>query len=528
VTIHVPGDYPTIQAGIDACVDGDTVLVADGTYTGDGNRSIQFRGKAIVVMSENGPDVTIIDCEGAGRGFFFHNGEGSTSVLQGFTITNGYSSGYSEGGGGMYNYYSSPTVTNCTFSANSAVYGNGGGGMLNEYSSPTVTNCRFSGNMASTYGGGMYNKYSSNPTVTNCTFIENMADLANGGGGGMYNYDSNPTVTNCTFLRNSTYFWGGGMYNVGSNPTVTNCTFSANSADYGSGMYNTGDPMVTNCTFSGNSAESGGGMYNLGDPMVTNCTFSDNSASDRGGGIYNYHANPTITNCMFTDNTADYGGGIYSNNESPTVTNCILWGNLGGEIYNNDSNPIVTYCDVEGGYPGEGNIDVPPRFADPEYHLQSTSPCIDAGDPSILDACLPPGLGEERSDMGAYGGEENCGWPEDLIELVIDAAGPVLVTRGDTLFFSTLIRNNSQNSVEGNYWLSVELPSENEIMIPEAYLNYPNLLSGQVAGEDSLTLSNELYVPGNAPTGGYKLIGRVGMYPNAVIDEWWLNFVVAE
>jgi len=63
-TIHVPADQPTIQAGIDATVNGDTVLVADGTYTGDGNRDIDFGGKSIVLKSENGSVLTVIDCEG--------------------------------------------------------------------------------------------------------------------------------------------------------------------------------------------------------------------------------------------------------------------------------------------------------------------------------------------------------------------------------------------------------------------------------------------------------------------------------
>ena len=57
------GDYITIQEGIDAAVGGDEVVVADGTYTGDGNRDIDFMGKAITVKSENGAEDCIIDCE---------------------------------------------------------------------------------------------------------------------------------------------------------------------------------------------------------------------------------------------------------------------------------------------------------------------------------------------------------------------------------------------------------------------------------------------------------------------------------
>ena len=124
-TIYVPGEYPTIQEGIDATVDGDTVLVADGTYTRDGNKNLDYNGKAITVKSENGADETIIDCEGDGRGFYFHSEEGLDSILEGFTIQNGSA----EEGGGIYCNSSSPTITNCTIERNTAsgFLGDGGG-----------------------------------------------------------------------------------------------------------------------------------------------------------------------------------------------------------------------------------------------------------------------------------------------------------------------------------------------------------------------------------------------------------------
>lgn len=123
ITIHVPEDYITIQAGIDVAVDSDTVLVADGTYTGSGNKDLDYSGKALTVMSENGPELTIIDCENDGRGLYFHSGEDALSRLEGFTIQNGYE----RYGGGMYLYDSSPTITNCIFWGDTPNEGSGVG-----------------------------------------------------------------------------------------------------------------------------------------------------------------------------------------------------------------------------------------------------------------------------------------------------------------------------------------------------------------------------------------------------------------
>ena len=109
---YVPTDYDTIQEAIDNCVDGDIVIVEPNTYTGDGNRDIDFLGKAITVRSESGPENCIIDCN-AGRwdqhrAFYFHSGEDANSILEGFTITNGYVRYYD--GGGIYCEKASPVI----------------------------------------------------------------------------------------------------------------------------------------------------------------------------------------------------------------------------------------------------------------------------------------------------------------------------------------------------------------------------------------------------------------------------------
>jgi hypothetical protein len=121
--IHVPKDQLTIQAGINAAQEGDTVLVADGTYKGIGNKDLDFRGKNIVVASKNGAQNCLIDCEGSGRGFYFHHGESAYSVVSGFTITNG-NAPY-PGGGGILCENSSPTIRDCIIVENSSLLGGG-------------------------------------------------------------------------------------------------------------------------------------------------------------------------------------------------------------------------------------------------------------------------------------------------------------------------------------------------------------------------------------------------------------------
>ena len=88
-------DHPfdAIQEGIDAADPNDTVLVLDGTYTGTGNRDLDYAGRAITVRSENGPENCIIDCEGdpndPHRGFHFHSAETGAALVRGLTITAG-------------------------------------------------------------------------------------------------------------------------------------------------------------------------------------------------------------------------------------------------------------------------------------------------------------------------------------------------------------------------------------------------------------------------------------------------------
>lgn len=208
--------FDTIQEGIDAASGGDTVLVRDGVYTGNGNRDLDFGGKLITVRSENGPEHCIIDCqgteEGPHRGFYFHNGETADAVVEGFTIANGWAGL----GGGMLTSESGPTVTDCTFAGNHAAEG---GGMCNRFSSPTLANCTFSGNTADLSGGGICNLWFTNLTVTNCTLAANAATHGAAVACDSYlqQYPSTVGMANCILWDGGDEIWN----NDGSRITIT-------------------------------------------------------------------------------------------------------------------------------------------------------------------------------------------------------------------------------------------------------------------------------------------------------------------
>ncbi|MFC1721753.1 right-handed parallel beta-helix repeat-containing protein [Patescibacteria group bacterium] len=200
--INVPGDEPTIQDGIDAAVAGDTVLVADGVYTGFDNKDLKYRGKSIVVMSESGPANCVIDCENERRGFLFNNYETNDAILEGFMIINGNVTGNwpDDMGGGIFCYHSSPTITNCWVYQNySGFYG--GGIAINDNAAPVIINCLIEDNYAYSSGAGIFSHTYSSPSILNCTVINNEAREY--GGGLAWDVYAGPTMTNCIFWYNS-------------------------------------------------------------------------------------------------------------------------------------------------------------------------------------------------------------------------------------------------------------------------------------------------------------------------------------
>ena len=316
-TWYVPDDFGTIQEAISAASNGDTIIVRpDSVHGGPYCENITFGPtlKAVTLRSEFGPAVTTIDGGQFTGVVVFDKGEGADTVLEGFTITNG-----------------------------SAVQG---GGIYCSYSSPTITNCTVSGNTASYQGGGIYCSYSS-PTIMNCTVSGNTAEE------------------------------GGGIWCNNSSPTITNNTISGNTAKYGGGIY----------------------CYKYSYLTITNNVLSGNTANQNGGGVYYHSSSPTMTFNTISGNMANQdGGGIYCLSSSyPTITNTILWDNSSNEI--SGGSPTVTYSCIKGGWPGTGNHNLDPLFADPvngDYFLMPGSPCIDAGDP-----VSPPDCDGSIADMGA-------------------------------------------------------------------------------------------------------------------------------
>jgi hypothetical protein len=284
------GPKRTIQAGIDAAVAGDTVLIADGTYTGTGNKDLNFAGRAITVRSASGdPANCIIDCEGTGRGFYFHNSETAASIVRGVTIRKGHVTGSSPGegyGAGIYCYRASPTLSNCVITENAAELG--AGISCRTSANPTLIDCVITKNTAaavgeyhSANGAGLHCYDHASPTLINCTITENSATafavsgIVYGRGGGVYCYEyCNPTLTNCTIASNSTSSSSG--Y---TNPT---------SAGAGICLGYHSNAALTDCLITGNraaptdSSSGGAGLYcDASDPQLTNCTITDNETGQQ-------------------------------------------------------------------------------------------------------------------------------------------------------------------------------------------------------------------------------------------------------
>jgi len=326
--------FDAIQEGIDAASGGETVLVLDGNYRGTGNRDVDFKGKAITVRSENGAEQCVINCMASEmdphRGFYFHSGEGTDALLQGFTIKNGYVFGADEDshrGGGIYcSNQSSPTICNNIIIDNTARYGHSdglGGGIDCNASSPVITGNIVSGNFAHEDGGGISCMNSTGVIISDNTISGNEADYH---GDGIHCYSSSLEITGNTINNNL----GDGIYCIYSLATgIRYNTISENEKD---GIYSTvsnGTLTITGNTISGNM--TGGISAWAAEVIITDNLITDNFSGYRGGGIMCRTDFATITGNTILRNTVygyeddpypgvGRGGGIYVYNSHEEIT----------------------------------------------------------------------------------------------------------------------------------------------------------------------------------------------------------------
>jgi len=380
--------YDSVQEAVDVALPGDTVILLTGVYTGKGNRDIDYEGKAISVRSTdpNDPNVvvlTVIDCEDAGRGFYFHSGEDSNSVLEGLTILNGLVTGKVPPGG----------------------------------------------------GGAGINCHHSAPTLRKVSILDSHADF----GGGISCTGASPCISDTIISSDSANLGGGVYFGENSSPILENVVIRANSSDLGGGIYSEGssEPNFDNVIISGNSAAYGGALSGSDSShmRLNNVTVSGNRA-DLGGAIFlEGEARLTLSNAILWNDTPQE---IYLTGEhgpvSITISYCDIEDSV--EAIVSDTNSTVNWL--------EGNIDADPYFADtgywdtndtPEdvnddvwidgdYHLQSrggrwdpnsrtwvidanTSPCIDTGDPNF-PVGYEPAPNRDIINLGVYGGTEQA------------------------------------------------------------------------------------------------------------------------
>lgn len=350
-TLKVPGEYAKIQAAIDAAAAGDIVLVADGVYTGTGNRDIDLKGKAITLRSANGPAYCTIDCaaseENMHRGFVLHSGESRSAVIEGFTITNAVAN---MGAGILCTHGASPTIRGNVIRGNRVPWDCDG-------------------------GGGIKCRDGAAPLIEGNIIEDNHCEPGSGGGG-IHCYNSGRVEIRRNIIRGNRATSGGGI-EIG---------------------YNAQGAEIANNLIEDNAAGSGAGVListATGEAQLCNNTIVNNEADYSGGGVrVTGESEATIINCVVWGNRAD--------------------GDLeGAQIDKGLASVGLLHCCVEGwsGFPGvNGNFGRDPLFADAaagDYRLRDNSPCVDSG---LNDA---GGVGDKDLDgnlriqgrlvdMGAY------------------------------------------------------------------------------------------------------------------------------
>jgi hypothetical protein len=368
VDVSGSGDYETIQEALGAASGGDTVLVLPGTYTGVGNRDLDFRGLGIVLLGQAGASDTTIDCEQVDRAFLFDDGEGPDAVVEGFTIVNGVSSL----GGGARIDSSSPSIRSCTF--RDCWSTDRGGAIAVDGGAPGIETCIFEDNHADGHGGAVY-LLSSPAAFMACSFTGNSAEY---GGAVSGRLPAVPTFEDCTFTGNASTEAGGAVFLCGCSPEFSHCRFESNAAGRNGTVFSEyASPVLAYCTFwsNGSGPTSVGGrdvhLYHtdIWDAVIENCTFSGWCLGGNGGDLlYFENCAPRVERSII--GFSNHGGAVgCAGAGTPTITNCVIHGNTGGDVPCGDhhdnlfEDPLV--C----------------SFWDGDLSLCVNSPCLPANNP---------------------------------------------------------------------------------------------------------------------------------------------------
>lgn len=376
-TIHVPADQPTIQAGINAAANGDTVLVAPGTYF----ENIDFKGKAITVTSSGGAAVTTIDGgnkDGVAT-VIFSKGETSTSVISKFTIRGGGNTIFvGNGNGGVYVNGASPTIQGNTITANYChnIDVEGGAATIrNNEVSGVLQNNQGTSNYCS-FGSGIFLGATSNTGLWNSIIGNTIENNLTGSGINLW-IAQNVIIMNNIIRNNTSHDPGSALTSVNSNTVLVQNLIYGNTSNCGGALGFMGSIFAANNMIVDNIyatpvyytectpiAQIYPGPYQYGVSSPT-AVFINNIIK----GATSYPA----VNCSWLNPPSEA--------IQPTFQNNILY-NSGGPFFG-------SYCvDVSSKY---NNITADPQFVSPstgDYHLKSTSPAIDAGQNSVQQTFL--------------------------------------------------------------------------------------------------------------------------------------------
>ncbi|MBI4617670.1 MAG: hypothetical protein HY720_28925 [Planctomycetes bacterium] len=398
--LRVPSSFPTIQAALDAAGDGSVVLVAPGTYSGPGNRDLSFGGRSASVVSEEGQAVTTIDAGGTDeephRAFVLSGGDGRDVAIRGFTMTGGNAGG-GYGGAILCPRGASPTIGDCLFLANRAL--SGGAIAAQDGASPAISGCEFRSNTVLRLGGAIDAEGGDGGEE----LPPGRQDGAGGGRGGEApSGRSGGQGWPERRLRRSSR-------RGGDEPTAVlleRNVFEGNVATLGGAIAATnGSGLILAANrFQGNKArQHGGAIYAVGPRglALSNDLFAGNQAGTNGGAIALSTApKVALANETFAGNAAGQAGSAVSAaSSSVRGANAILWDEGPSEIWTEESTVDLGWSIVRGGWPGEGNLDADPLFADPvsgDYTPGAGSPAVDSANGTV--APRADALGNPRHD----------------------------------------------------------------------------------------------------------------------------------